>query len=328
MSGRTRAGLLVAALLAPVALDARPAAARAEPPAAAAAEPTWRDVAPILERACVHCHAGPLAVAGLALDTAQGARQGSSTGPVLVPGKPEESRLVKHLRGTLAPTMPFDGDPLPEAEIVRLEAWIRAGALDAPSAPAPAAAPDPADPAPAAAPAAGGAPSDPALPLRWRDVAPLLRAHCVRCHQPKGLQGPPPEGLRLDSLAALLGGERAFVLPGRPEASPLLRAVRGQAERRMPLGGPPWLADAEVARLERWVREGARDDEGRPSAVPVGRRLRLVGLLEAGDRLDGVPFEAPSGARRDERARPGARVQGRFVVGARGELVLERLERR
>lgn len=329
------------------------AATRAADPA-----PSWNDVAPIFERACVHCHAGGLAVQGLALDSAAGVRKGSSTGPVVVVGDPAQSRLVMHLRGTLKPQMPFDGDPLPEAEIAAIEGWIKAGAPAPAPAPAPVPLPAPA-PGPAALPVPAPVPS-PALaeaPLRWRDVAPILRANCVRCHQAKGLQGGPPEGLRLDSLEALLSSERAFVVPGRPEASPIVRAVKGLSKKRMPLGGPPFLSDADISRLVRWVKEGARDDAGKPMPVPVGRRLRLFGVLDGAGGVDGLAFVRNGAARaaddhgperdghgaddhgngdrgrsrgggrgdRNAHPEPGQRVEARFVIGAQGELLLERL---
>lgn len=327
-----RSGLLAAAALA---LAAQPeAGARPEPPAAGRALVTWADVGPIFERACVHCHGGPLAVEGLSLSTAADARKGARSGPVLVAGDPSGSTLISRLRGKLTPGMPLDGDPLPEAEIARVEAWIRDGALPAPASPADERSPGEPVPPPASpgappppGPDAGAPPPEPA-PLRWRDVAPVLRANCVRCHQPKGVQGPAPEGLRFDTLEALRSGERASVLPGAPELSPLIRAVRGLSDKRMPLGGPPWLADADVERLTRWVRDGARDDNGRPSPVPVGRRVRLTGVLDGQGRIDGLPADRGQDARVDDRLAPGQRARGRYVVGADGRLVLERLERR
>ncbi len=304
-------------------------ALEAAPPEAATGV-TWAEVGPIFERACVHCHGGPLAVEGLSLSSAAEARKGSAAGAVLVAGDPSRSRLVQRLRGTLTPQMPLDGDPLPEAEIARIEEWIRGGAPPAPAPPTPPAVPPPGAPAPAppGGPAPPDAPGPAGAPLRWRDVAPVLRAHCVRCHQPKGVLGPAPEGLRFDTWEALRAGERVAVLPGRPQASPLIRAVQGLSEKRMPLGGPPWLAAADVERLVRWVSEGARDDEGRPSPPPVGRRVRLFGVLDAQGRIDGVPAARGADARVDERLAPGERARGRYVVGADGGLVLERLERR
>ena len=55
-------------------------------------------------------------------------------------------------------------------------------------------------------------------------VRPLLVARCHKCHGPRQQTA----GLRLDSRDALLrGGDSGpAVVPGRPDDSPLLRAVR------------------------------------------------------------------------------------------------------
>jgi mono/diheme cytochrome c family protein len=287
----------------------------------AEAAPTWSAVGAVFERACTHCHGSDRPVAGLGLHTRAATLRGSDSGAVVVAKDPTASRLVKHLRGTLEPRMPFDGDALPEAEIALVEQWIAAGAPDDPPPAAPAAPPTPAPAAPAA-PVADE-------PLRFPAVAPILKRACVRCHQERGLRGPAPEGLRLTDLAQVLaGGERLAVLPGRPEASPLARVLHGRAEKRMPLDGPPWLPEADAAAIERWIREGARDAEGRPAPVPVGRRLRLVGTWEAGDRLDGVALVRGPRARVEDDVRVGARVEARLVVGEGGRLEIERLRAR
>src|SRR5579871_227503 len=66
-----------------------------------------------------------------------------------------------------------------------------------------------------------------------RRVRPVLAEHCFSCHGPKKQQA----GLRLDSRAALLkGGESGpAVVPGEPERSLLLEAVRQTGEvKKMP----------------------------------------------------------------------------------------------
>ncbi|MBX3748439.1 MAG: DUF1553 domain-containing protein [Verrucomicrobiae bacterium] len=107
-------------------------------------------------------------------------------------------------------------------------------------------------------------------------VRPLIEARCVGCHGPDQRKG----GLRLDSReAALAGGyEGPAVVPGRPEDSLLMLAVR---HAREDLAMPPKerLADADVKALERWIREGAPWPEavqgpaGGPAAPEDGERL-------------------------------------------------------
>ena len=86
-----------------------------------------------------------------------------------------------------------------------------------------------------------------------KEVRPLLAEKCAGCHggtQPKG-------GLKLTSRADLLrGGDSGpAVVPGKPDESLLLKAVRYQDELRMPPKGK--LTDQQIEVLERWVKQGA-----------------------------------------------------------------------
>jgi len=308
----------------------------AEPPAGPAAV-SFAAVAAILERACIHCHGGDRPVEGLALDSHGAILKGGARGPVVVAGQPDKSALVARLRGTTEPRMPFDGDPLPQAEIQLVEEWIRAGApgpepVPAPKPPAiPVAPAAPVAPAGAADPAVPAAPVAPA-PVRWSAVQPILRANCVRCHQTKGLRGAAPEGLRFDSYAVTVGGgERASVIPGRPDASPLIRAVRGQARKRMPLDGPPWLRPEAIALLERWVLEGARGDDGRAASIPAGRQVRLFGVFgvtEGVTRIDQIPLRIDADTGFDGRPAAGATFEVRATILPDGSLRATRIRPR
>ncbi|HWC90529.1 MAG TPA: DUF1549 domain-containing protein [Pirellulales bacterium] len=85
-------------------------------------------------------------------------------------------------------------------------------------------------------------------------VRPLLAEHCYKCHSAKAkvLQG----GLRLDSRqAALAGGDSGqAIVPGKPEASNLIQAIRWQTSEMPPTGK---LSDNQVAVLVKWVELGA-----------------------------------------------------------------------
>jgi len=71
----------------------------AQPPDAAFFESKIR---PVLAAKCYACHSANLKspMGGFVLDTKAGLLKGGSTGPVLVPGKPAESRLLQALRYT------------------------------------------------------------------------------------------------------------------------------------------------------------------------------------------------------------------------------------
>jgi hypothetical protein len=89
-------------------------------------------ILPLLQKHCYACHshaAGKMK-GGLALDSRSGWEQGGASGPTLVPGQPEKSRLVQAIRHTDADLkMPPKGK-LPDAEIALLVEWVQRGAPD------------------------------------------------------------------------------------------------------------------------------------------------------------------------------------------------------
>ena len=68
-----------------------------------------RDVKPILENRCLKCHGPAMQLGKLDLRTREAAMKGSDKGPVIVPGKPEESSFYKKIAGIEKPLMPMDG---------------------------------------------------------------------------------------------------------------------------------------------------------------------------------------------------------------------------
>ncbi len=86
-----------------------------------------------------------------------------------------------------------------------------------------------------------------------KQVRPLLIDKCISCHGAKKQRG----GLRLDSRKALLdGGDSGpVVVPGQPEKSLLLKAIRRDGDLKMP--PKETLPPAAVAALTDWVRLGA-----------------------------------------------------------------------
>ena len=70
----------------------------------------------------------PQSTIGLRLDSYANVMAGSQTGPVVIPGKPDESELVGRVRGIDQPRMPFGKPPLQEGEIGVIVRWVEAGA--------------------------------------------------------------------------------------------------------------------------------------------------------------------------------------------------------
>ena len=95
------------------------------------AERFTRLVLPILESRCFPCHSHGAAISGgLALDSRSGWEIGGASGPAVVPGDPDSSRLVKAVRrGDRERAMPPD-EPLPAEEVDLLVAWVATGAAD------------------------------------------------------------------------------------------------------------------------------------------------------------------------------------------------------
>jgi WD40 repeat protein len=91
-----------------------------------------KDVRPFLTKYCLECHNSREAKSGLDLETYKGLRAGGDGGEVVVPGRPDDSRLVLLPEGKDKPKMPPKKariHPTP-AEVAALRAWVAAGAKD------------------------------------------------------------------------------------------------------------------------------------------------------------------------------------------------------
>jgi mono/diheme cytochrome c family protein len=103
-----------------------------------------------------------------------------------------------------------------------------------------------------------------------RHVRPVLAEHCFECHGPEQKENE----LRVDGLETLLtGGKRGpAIVPGDPDASVLIQAIRGGGNLKMP---PKSDIPAEaIEALTHWVAMGAPWPEGRP--IVVGDRVDAV----------------------------------------------------
>src|SRR6266540_1413725 len=91
-----------------------------------------RKVRPVLVQRCYECHSQTAKKkrGGLLLDSRDGVRKGGDSGPAIVPGRPDESRLIKAIRYTDENLhMPPKGK-LPDTVIADLETWVKMGAPD------------------------------------------------------------------------------------------------------------------------------------------------------------------------------------------------------
>ncbi len=215
-------------------------------------------VRPLLVEKCFACHQ-TTPMGGLRLDSRAALIRGGNSGPTIVPGNPDDSLLiiaVRHEREDLQ--MPMDADPLTEREIEGLVEWVR---MDAPW-PAETTSP----PTTVAAQATDGV-----LNAETRAHA-VLTDRCFACHTDleRG-------GLRLDSRERILqGGLRGpAIVPGNPEESLLISAVRHERDDlQMPQTGPR-LTEEEVGQLVEWIRAGAAWPVPDSPSVPTPPRRTI-----------------------------------------------------
>ncbi|MEY4088932.1 MAG: hypothetical protein RJB55_1203 [Verrucomicrobiota bacterium] len=144
-------------------------------------------------------------------------------------------------------------------------------------------------------------------------IRPVLIRHCYECHstEAKKVKG----GLLLDTRAGWQrGGDSGLpaVVPGNPEESPLIRAVRHVEEDFAMPPRQPKLPDAIIADLVAWVRMGAPDpregnagearraDKSWWSLQPVAREFRhrtIDGFIDETLAAKGLVRNPPADAR-------------------------------
>ena len=83
----------------------------------------------------------------------------------------------------------------------------------------------------------------------YNEIEPILAEKCVMCHSGQSAAA----GLQLDSFDAILKGSSrgAVVKTAEPSDSELIRRIKGISQPRMPMTGPPFLSDSEIASIER-----------------------------------------------------------------------------
>jgi mono/diheme cytochrome c family protein len=89
-----------------------------------------RDVKPILQVACVRCHARGKDRGGFSIETRESLLKGGDTGPAIVPGQSTDSFLIGLVAGFDPDmVMPKKGSRLTGEQIALLRAWIDQGAV-------------------------------------------------------------------------------------------------------------------------------------------------------------------------------------------------------
>jgi uncharacterized protein DUF1553/uncharacterized protein DUF1549/cytochrome c len=126
MQGRHLPGLAIATVAATLTISV---AAQNPPPQPQNPVDFTRDIQPILQASCYECHGTKKTKAHLRLDSAAGIAKGGETGPIIVPGKSDQSLLVRRILGLDGDDrMPKDEDPLSPEQIALIRSWIDQGA--------------------------------------------------------------------------------------------------------------------------------------------------------------------------------------------------------
>jgi hypothetical protein len=215
-------------------------------PAPAAAPSFADEIRPLLQAKCFRCHGGKATRGDLDLTTPAGAMKGGQSGPVIVPGKPDDSLLYNKIHSGKMPP-PAAKTTLSEAEVDAVRRWIAAGA-------------------------AFGAGEVAAATPTQHDVLPILMRRCTACHGLRRQEG----GLDLHTRAAMLHGGKsgpAFVL-GKPDESLALQKIRDgkmPPHERLVEASVKVMELAEADVLARWIAAGAPEaavELDAPSTTP------------------------------------------------------------
>jgi mono/diheme cytochrome c family protein len=224
-----------------------------------------KQVAPMLVAKCGRCHVDR-SQGKFSMATFAALAKGSDAGRVIFPKDGKSSRIVELIEQG---DMPRGGAKVSAAELAALIKWIDEGALFdgtdmnaqiktllGGAAAAPAAMPE--MPKLEVVPATGAEKSS------WsRDVAAVVAASCMGCHGERQARGQ----FSLATFEAFLRGGQGgrVIVPGKPAESLLIKKLKGQAGDRMPLRQPP-LADDVIAKIEKWIADGAKFDGPSPQA--------------------------------------------------------------
>jgi WD40 repeat protein len=93
-----------------------------------AKNPTYDDdVLPIVKQSCVNCHGNDKQKGDLNLATYAAMSQGGSSGAVVVPGKPDKSRIYTLSAHLDEPKMPPNGNKIADAQLATLKLWVEQG---------------------------------------------------------------------------------------------------------------------------------------------------------------------------------------------------------
>lgn len=191
------------------------------------------DVLPILQAKCVSCHGDEVQKAELDLRSQAGVSKGSSSGQIVVAGKPEDSMLLEVVEHGIMPP-PDEGTPLTSSEVETIKHWISLGAHYRESVTV----------------------TEPAV--TEHDVSRIMLLRCTVCHNGRLQEGE----LDLRSRAAMLKGGKSgpAINLEKPADSLLLKKIHaGEMPplRRLASASVKVIEKKEVETVAKWIEAGA-----------------------------------------------------------------------
>jgi hypothetical protein len=195
---------------------------------------------PVLQANCVQCHGAKVRMKDLDLSSYDTLMKGSESGPVVVPGKPDESRLYLVVHEG---KMPVGKAKLSEKDVSAIRAWIEAGAPHASVA-------------------------KKQSPLTQHDIVPIMLLRCTVCHGLRRQEG----GLDLRTRSAMLKGGKSgpSIIPGNPAASLVVQKIAsGDMPPKKGLldAGVKPVTSGEMDKISRWIADGAPEGEVKPDVA-------------------------------------------------------------
>ncbi len=191
------------------------------------------DVLPIFKTNCVQCHGTEVKIKEMNLGTLEGVLKGSESGPVVIPGRLDESRLYKMVHEGLMP--PGGKTRLSEEQVAMIRTWIEEGGSSVSHV---------------------GTAGNTELTLQ--EIVPIVLLRCAVCHGLRRQEG----GLDLHTREAMLKGGKSgsALVPGKPDESLIIQKIRSgemPPKRRMLEVGVKPITAAETDKLAKWIAQGA-----------------------------------------------------------------------
>ena len=199
-------------------------------------------VAPIFKSNCVACHGAAVKMKELNLTTEETALKGSESGPVIVPGSPDDSILFKKIQSG---TMPMGKPHLSEADVETIRLWIKGSG------------------------ASKGSLRADNTPVSQQEITPILLTRCTVCHGLRKQEA----GLDLRTRASILKGGKSgpAIVLGNPDESLLIKKIASgemPPKQKLIVVGVKPISPAETEKIARWIKQGA--PEGLPEADVAG----------------------------------------------------------